>query len=67
MVDDRRVEPPAVAGDRATLTGLLQYQRETLGWKCDGLTAEQRKQRAVPPSALSLRRLMPTGPADKSR
>jgi len=43
-----------VAGDRASLTGFLRYQRETLAWKCAGLTAEQLRERAVPPSALSL-------------
>jgi len=36
------------------LTGFLQYQRETLAWKCAGLTAEQLRRRAVPPSMLSL-------------
>ena len=32
----------------------LDYQRETLLMKCSGLSAEQLKTRAVPPSALSL-------------
>ncbi|MFC5750777.1 DinB family protein [Actinomadura rugatobispora] len=36
------------------LAGFLQYQRETLAMKCAGLTAEQLKQRSVPPSAMSL-------------
>jgi uncharacterized damage-inducible protein DinB len=43
-----------LAGERASLTGFLQYQRETLAMKCAGLTTEQLRQRAVPPSALSL-------------
>ncbi|XVQ15646.1 DinB family protein [Spirillospora sp. CA-255316] len=43
-----------MADERATLTGFLQYQRETLAMKCAGLTAEQLRDRAVPPSDLSL-------------
>jgi hypothetical protein len=54
MDDHKRTEPSRVADDRASLTGFLQYQRETLAWKCAGLTAEQLRERAVPPSALSL-------------
>ncbi|MGW0530956.1 DinB family protein [Streptomyces sp. NPDC003032] len=51
----RRTEPPhAAAGERASLTAFLQYQRETLAMKCAGLTAEQLKERAVPPSDMSL-------------
>ncbi|MEU5850795.1 DinB family protein [Saccharopolyspora shandongensis] len=54
MDDHKRTHPSRVADDRASLTGFLQYQRETLAWKCAGLTAEQLRERAVPPSALSL-------------
>ncbi|TDD93525.1 DinB family protein [Actinomadura rubrisoli] len=36
------------------LAGFLRFQRETLAMKCAGLTTEQLKRRAVPPSALSL-------------
>ncbi|MEV5979853.1 DinB family protein [Streptomyces sp. NPDC052114] len=51
----RRTEPPhAVAGERASLTAFLQYQRETLAMKCAGLTAEQLRERSVPPSDMSL-------------
>jgi hypothetical protein len=49
-----RTEPPTAAGERATLTGLLEYQRQTMAWKCSGLTAGQLRERAVPPSAISL-------------
>ncbi|MEU7649695.1 DinB family protein [Streptomyces huasconensis] len=50
-----RTEPPrAAAGERASLTAFLQYQRETLAMKCAGLTSEQLKERAVPPSDMSL-------------
>ena len=54
MKENERNEPPLQADERATLTGFLQYQRETLEWKCTGLTPEQLRERAVPPSALSL-------------
>lgn len=54
MDEDERTEPPHAADERATLTGFLQYQRETLAWKCSGVTAEQLRHRAVPPSDLSL-------------
>jgi uncharacterized damage-inducible protein DinB len=36
------------------LAAFLDYHRATLLWKCEGLTAEQLKQRSVPPSTLSL-------------
>ncbi|MEV0257669.1 DinB family protein [Streptomyces sp. NPDC050732] len=50
-----RTEPPhAPADERASLTAFLQYQRETLAMKCAGLTGEQLKERAVPPSDMSL-------------
>jgi uncharacterized damage-inducible protein DinB len=34
-----RPEPPAAAGEAATLLGFLDYQRATLAWKCSGLDA----------------------------
>ncbi|QKW22532.1 DinB family protein [Kitasatospora sp. NA04385] len=54
MSDQQRTEPSRVADDRASLTEFLQYQRETLAMKCAGLTSEQLRLRAVPPSELSL-------------
>jgi uncharacterized damage-inducible protein DinB len=36
------------------LRAYLDYQRQTLSWKCSGLTAEQLREQAVPPSTLSL-------------
>lgn len=54
MSDCQRTEPSRIADERASLTGFLEYQRETLAMKCAGLTAEQLKQKAVPPSGLSL-------------
>ncbi|CAM4436763.1 DinB family protein [Nocardia ninae] len=54
MESNQRSEPGQVAGEYETLTGFLRFQRETLAWKCSGLTPEQLRLRAVPPSALSL-------------
>jgi hypothetical protein len=53
MTDDR-VDPPLEADERATLTAFLDFLRATLALKCDGLTDEQLRERAVPPSSLSL-------------
>ncbi|MGW2661045.1 mycothiol transferase [Nocardia tengchongensis] len=50
----QREEPPRISGERQTLNGFLQYQRETLAWKCSQLSAAQLRQHAVPPSKLSL-------------
>jgi uncharacterized damage-inducible protein DinB len=36
------------------LAGWLEHHRGILIWKCEGLTAEQLRQRSVPPSTLSL-------------
>ena len=49
-----RLDPDRVADERASLEQWLDYQRATLLMKCTGLTADQLKQRAVPPSRLSL-------------
>ena len=45
---------PNVATERAAAETLLDYHRATLLWKCAGLTADQLKMRAVPPSSMSL-------------
>jgi uncharacterized damage-inducible protein DinB len=49
-----RQETPAVADERRMLEAWLDYHRQTLLGKCSGLTAEQLRERAVPPSSLSL-------------
>ncbi|MEU9195551.1 DinB family protein [Streptomyces hundungensis] len=49
-----RNEPALDAGERAMLDGWLDYHRETLVWKCSGLTDEQLKHAAVPSSELTL-------------
>ena len=53
-VTDTRTEPPTTGDERAILVGLLEHQRETLAWKCSGLTADQLRERAIPPSGISL-------------
>jgi uncharacterized damage-inducible protein DinB len=45
---------PREADERTTLTGFLEWQRATLAKKCEGLTDDQLRLRAVPPSTLSL-------------
>ncbi len=52
--DVSRADEPLTGDERATLEGLLDWQRATLLWKCSGLTGEQLARRAVPPSNLSL-------------
>jgi uncharacterized damage-inducible protein DinB len=49
-----RARPAQNAGEREMLTGWLEHHRGILIWKCADLTAEQLRQRAVPPSTLSL-------------
>jgi uncharacterized damage-inducible protein DinB len=49
-----RTDPPAQADERTTLAAFLDFQRATLAVKCDGLTDDQLRDRAVPPSRLSL-------------
>jgi Protein of unknown function (DUF664) len=53
MAPDRTL-PPLQADERMTLTAFLDAQRATLAIKCDGLTDDQLRERAVPPSSLSL-------------
>jgi uncharacterized damage-inducible protein DinB len=49
-----RAEPDRIADERRALDQWVDFHRLTLQQKCAGLTAEQLKLRAVPPSALSL-------------
>jgi uncharacterized damage-inducible protein DinB len=49
-----RTEPPTVAAERTALETWLDYHRETLLFKCQGLSGEQLARRAVAPSSLSL-------------
>jgi uncharacterized damage-inducible protein DinB len=49
-----RHSAPVSASEREMLEAWLDFQRETLLWKCSGLTADQLQLRAVEPSNLSL-------------
>jgi uncharacterized damage-inducible protein DinB len=49
-----RTQSPNLAPERIAVEALLDYFRETLLWKCAGLSAEQLKQRSVLPSSMSL-------------
>ncbi|MEU1179129.1 DinB family protein [Streptomyces sp. NPDC005820] len=51
---NQRTEPAQNADERAMLEGWLDYHRQTLEWKCEGLTDAQLRTAAVPPSELSL-------------
>src|SRR5262249_34711210 len=53
-----RARPAQNAGEREMLTGWLEHHRGILIWKCEDLAAEQLRRRAVPPSTLSLLRLV---------
>jgi len=49
-----RQDVPYVSGERQMLEAWLDFHRQTLLGKCSGLTAEQLRQRAAPPSSMSL-------------
>ena len=54
-MEDTRTEAPLAATDeRVLLTGFLDFQRETLRWKCRGLTDEQLRTRSVPTAGVTL-------------
>ncbi|MEV1081436.1 DinB family protein [Streptomyces sp. NPDC050211] len=53
MTIERR-EPATTADERTMLEGWLDYHRETLAWKCEGLTDAQLRSASVEPSTLSL-------------
>jgi uncharacterized damage-inducible protein DinB len=54
MTMEARREPPSIADERTLLTGFLDYHRDTLAWKCSGLTDEQLALRSTEPSSMSL-------------
>jgi Protein of unknown function (DUF664) len=49
-----RTDPPLVAQEQQMLGAFLDFYRDTLALKCDGLTGDQLRERAVPPSSMSL-------------
>ncbi|WP_328876470.1 DinB family protein [Streptomyces sp. NBC_00287] len=53
MTIERR-EPALNADERTMLEGWLDYHRQTLAWKCEGLTDTQLRTASVAPSELTL-------------
>jgi hypothetical protein len=53
-MDDPRSFPPLAADERTMLSAWLDFHRETLAFKCAGLTAEQLCIRSVEPSSMTL-------------
>ncbi|AXE84392.1 DinB family protein [Streptomyces sp. Go-475] len=53
MTTERRM-PDTTADERTMLEGWLEFHRQTLAWKCEGLSDEQLRSAAVEPSDLSL-------------
>jgi hypothetical protein len=51
--NDTRPTPPAVGGERETLSAVLDWHRATFELKCAGLPPERLSEQAVPPSSLS--------------
>ena len=49
-----RMDEPTAGGEREQLEAWLDYHRQTLLLKCSGLTTDRLRERAVPPSTLSL-------------
>ena len=49
-----RAMPPLAAQEREMLEAWLEFHRDTLAAKCEGLSEGQLRERAVPPSSLSL-------------
>jgi len=49
-----RDDPPLIAGERPMLDAWLDFHRQTLLWKCAGLTPAELAHRSVEPSGLSL-------------
>ncbi len=43
-----------IGDERTMLVAWLEFHRETLAFKCEGLTPDQLRERSVPPSSMSL-------------
>jgi len=52
--DFERVELSAQGSERELLQAFLDFQRQTLEWKCSALTPEQLKAAGVAPSPITL-------------
>ncbi|MGY4912321.1 DinB family protein [Micromonospora aurantiaca (nom. illeg.)] len=53
-METERIGPPLLGGERESLRAFLDFHRATLALKCEGLTDEQLRRAASPPSTLSL-------------
>jgi uncharacterized damage-inducible protein DinB len=53
-VETERIGPPMRGGERETLRAFLDFHRATLALKCEGLTDDELRRPASPPSTLSL-------------
>jgi uncharacterized damage-inducible protein DinB len=53
-VQDHRIGPPLLGGERETVRVFLDYHRATLAMKCQGLSDDQLRRRSMPPSTLTL-------------
>ena len=53
-METERIGPPLLADERESLRAFLDFHRATLALKCEGLTDEQLRRAASPPSTLSL-------------
>jgi uncharacterized damage-inducible protein DinB len=51
---DTRTEIPLVGDEASLLSAFLDFQRQTLEWKCAGLTPQQLATRTVPTTDLTL-------------
>jgi uncharacterized damage-inducible protein DinB len=51
---DERTDPPVTGPEREMLRAFLDFHRDTLAMKCAGLSADQLRLQASPPSTLSL-------------
>ncbi len=54
MANSTRTEVPLYGDERRMLNAFLDAQRETLEWKCSGLSEAQLREPSVPPSRLTL-------------
>lgn len=54
MNTDHRTGPPHFGSERDMLRAFLEFHRETLAMKCQGLTDEELRRQSMPPSTLSL-------------
>ena len=53
-MQDDRISPPLLGGERETVRAFLDFHRATLAMKCRGLSDEELRQRSMPPSTLTL-------------